>query len=382
MKRQVGTIHIVPGEGIVNTVRQAYWYENRQEWALDVLSCYEGITDEQRMTILRGDATLRPVITTYGVGDPVTIQYIEEPNIRFKQELEKHLVWIKEDCYVFAGKHVNKGVVDPYIDQLRKLYKTAVINPTFFTKMQRIMKLRMTLAEDSLNRILKSASIKNHEGLLYEKLMAELNFLVFNEWTQRCLERINEDNRDGVIPMIEDIQSGRWVEWGRYSWELSWEERCELRQEQTHKNLIVTEVDLRNAKIWSLEVPNVKHQTGINYKTPKNRKEWAKNIYTILFTHAYSGMDKDLAQRVIDEGITYFETYDLPDLRWWLKQLKVDILNDTIFTHKVFGTEVTQFNSLRGMFHDEILNPSECPHTSGTRRAITKHRKVLEVNET
>jgi len=381
MKKQVGTIQIIPGEGIVNTVRQAYWYENRQEWALDVLSCYEGITDEQRMTILRGDATLRPVITTYGVGDPVTIRYIEEPNKRFKQELEKHLTWIKKDCYVFAGKHIVNREVEEYVQEIGKIYLTAIRSPGFFVGMRKIIELRLIRAEKLLGRILKSASIKERKGTVYENFMMELNNLVFKTSTFEIIERINkfayEDGMESykrVAEVINDIETGEWRNW---SWRTDG-----IEEPEEVMDVKVTDIDLENTKIWNMEIPKaIKHQQGINYSTPRNRREWAKNIYSVLFTHAYSGMDKNLSQKVIDESITYFETYNLPDLKWWLKQLKVDILNDTTFTHEAFGTEVTQFNSLRGMFHDEILNPTECPHTRGTRRTITKHRKVLEANE-
>ena len=180
MKKQVGIIQIVPGEGIVNTVRQAYWYENRQEWALDVLSCYEGITDEQKMVIIRGDATLRPVITTYGVGDPVTIRYIEEPNKRFKQELKKHLAWIKKDCYVFANKHIVNREVEEYVQEIGKIYLTTIRSPGFFVGMRKIIELRLIRAEKLLNRILKSASIKERKGTVYENFMMELNNVLWN----------------------------------------------------------------------------------------------------------------------------------------------------------------------------------------------------------
>ena len=48
----------VNGEWLVNILRQAYWYENRQEWVEEVFNSIERVTKKQRMLILNGLATL------------------------------------------------------------------------------------------------------------------------------------------------------------------------------------------------------------------------------------------------------------------------------------------------------------------------------------
>ena len=55
-------VHFTIGEGMDRLVRDAYWFENRKEWALRLVKdlCI-GINDKQINSILNGDARLMPV---------------------------------------------------------------------------------------------------------------------------------------------------------------------------------------------------------------------------------------------------------------------------------------------------------------------------------
>ncbi len=77
----------VEGELIMNLAREAYWFEDRQEWALDLLSTLQGMTIEQSMNILRGEATLS--------GRDI-IEYSQAPDQDFKNKLKAHLQFLAE----------------------------------------------------------------------------------------------------------------------------------------------------------------------------------------------------------------------------------------------------------------------------------------------
>jgi hypothetical protein len=109
-----GLLHFSVAEGINALVRQAYWYENRQEWAMATLDCFEGINMEQKIAVLHGDATLIPD------GDYMRLD--TTPDFKFKRELQKHLKWQKS-IHVYVGrKAISKDVYDLYFQYLRKMW--------------------------------------------------------------------------------------------------------------------------------------------------------------------------------------------------------------------------------------------------------------------
>jgi len=111
-----GTLHFTVGEGIDRLVRQAYWYENRQEWAMSVLDCLNGITQVQKMDVLNGDAQLRPV------DNNTRLQLIYEQDFDFKAELHKHQKWLSGTHIMIGNKQISKYLHDQYFENLRKMY--------------------------------------------------------------------------------------------------------------------------------------------------------------------------------------------------------------------------------------------------------------------
>lgn len=75
----------------MDLARDGYWFEGRKEWALDLLSCLEGITTEQSMKILRGEAILKGISST-----DTTVGYYDMPDKEFQKRLSDYDKWIAE----------------------------------------------------------------------------------------------------------------------------------------------------------------------------------------------------------------------------------------------------------------------------------------------
>lgn len=63
------------------TVRDAYWFEDRKKWALDVLRCLEGITFKQEHDFLTGNAIFEN-------SEDGTIELIYAEDKKFKEKLQ------------------------------------------------------------------------------------------------------------------------------------------------------------------------------------------------------------------------------------------------------------------------------------------------------
>jgi hypothetical protein len=86
---QTETVHFTIGAGISNLARDAFWYEQKFEWAEKVLLCFEGISPENIDDIFRGDAYLKPS------NNGQTVQLILKEDSKFKFALIKHVEFIK-----------------------------------------------------------------------------------------------------------------------------------------------------------------------------------------------------------------------------------------------------------------------------------------------
>lgn len=83
-------LHFGIGEGFGDLVRDAFWYEQRFNWAKKVLRCLQGITARQIDMILKGDVQLVPIEDYSGV------EMVFEEDKKFKEELAKHMNFVKE----------------------------------------------------------------------------------------------------------------------------------------------------------------------------------------------------------------------------------------------------------------------------------------------
>lgn len=163
------------GEGLDYLVRQAYWYENRQEWALSVLDCLVGMTEQQKTDVLNGDVQLIPIDD----GKKLTLLY--EPNEQFKKELKEHKEWLASTHITIAGKTIYKRLVDTYVEFVIKRYRMAVYNPGLFVRIPNIVMTLEQTRKSIHDAIIEEAGFKEREGEDYLKFSTELSELVEKE---------------------------------------------------------------------------------------------------------------------------------------------------------------------------------------------------------
>jgi hypothetical protein len=126
----------------------------------------------------------------------------------------------------------------------------------------------------------------------------------------------------------------------------------EFRKAENDKR-VPTEAD---EKIWNQPVPDRKYLCSFN--SPKNRRGWASDIYAVLFL-IQSGCDLDLEKEleILEDVVVYCKTYNMPSIAWFAQRLAGCMASDSDCEFKdelhEYHSKTTQFDSLRGIFHDE-----------------------------
>lgn len=102
----------VCSEGIVNLVRQMYHFENKKQEVIDILTSYEGITQDQINLILNGEGILKTV--------EGGAKFVLESDSKFKIKLKKHQQWIESQFITLADKRIPRWLIETYAKQIVK----------------------------------------------------------------------------------------------------------------------------------------------------------------------------------------------------------------------------------------------------------------------
>lgn len=91
MAGKTETLHFKVHPNILNIIRTAYWYENKERWAFNCLSCFKGLDLDTANALLRGDAHF----ITKDDGNTLTAVFANE--VKFKKEILEHKKHLKEN---------------------------------------------------------------------------------------------------------------------------------------------------------------------------------------------------------------------------------------------------------------------------------------------
>lgn len=109
----------VDGSMVMGLARQAYWFEDRKDWAFSLFASLDGITAEQTMKVLTGDASIR------GVDD---IEYVDKPDVEFKASIEAHKAWLKEEAERQSAKNARVQNADVFRwDRIEQMEDTMTV---------------------------------------------------------------------------------------------------------------------------------------------------------------------------------------------------------------------------------------------------------------
>jgi len=113
---------IVQADFIVNLARQGFWFEDREYWAKELLSSFQGIKEDQIDAVLNGNAT----VTGWSICEDKTCEqckgltqshYEEIEDTKFKEEIKHRVEYLKDNFYKVGEIHVSKNVINEYLIQ-------------------------------------------------------------------------------------------------------------------------------------------------------------------------------------------------------------------------------------------------------------------------
>lgn len=100
---------------VMGLCRQAYWMENRKEWALATLHCFHGLSETQIDAILSGTASV-----VQNPKNPDLGLYVDSPDTEWQKTLAEHKAWQESRTYLFGDRRVPRDQVDHYVNNIVK----------------------------------------------------------------------------------------------------------------------------------------------------------------------------------------------------------------------------------------------------------------------
>ncbi len=124
---EITKVHFtVNAESVVRLCRQAWLYEDRQEWAIKTLGYLaSGIDMGSIEQILHGISTLK------STEDGTSCRLADETDGSWIIEMEQHKIFQDSKFYEFAGKKVERGIVDTYAYSVVKRLRDAMRIPGY-----------------------------------------------------------------------------------------------------------------------------------------------------------------------------------------------------------------------------------------------------------
>jgi len=112
------------------------------------------------------------------------------------------------------------------------------------------------------------------------------------------------------------------------------------------------------------------------YEKPTTRREWARNIYDVVFAIEGSTMSWDKHNiQIIEEAVRYFKTYKMLSLVWWTERLIKQISSNGWDMREGDSVRLT-VNNLRGILHDEWFRPEKINDDEFSIRGLIKKEFV------
>lgn len=117
---------LVEGKWLQDMARQGYWFEDNESYGIKLLKeSLVGITDEQVMAIINGDASLvgwsicddKNCTQCVGLNQ---IQMIQESDHKFKTEITKRRLWLNETNFKIGQHHIEKNLILEFIQEYIK----------------------------------------------------------------------------------------------------------------------------------------------------------------------------------------------------------------------------------------------------------------------
>jgi len=121
MTTTTGKLHFtVNVESLLPIIRQAYFMENKHEWALATLKALGVQTDNQVQLILKGEAKL------INSDDEVHCIYRKEKDQEWIDKLNGWKLWRDTKAYKFGDRYLPRDLVDAYVNGIVKRLRNSM----------------------------------------------------------------------------------------------------------------------------------------------------------------------------------------------------------------------------------------------------------------
>jgi len=110
-----------------------------------------------------------------------------------------------------------------------------------------------------------------------------------------------------------------------------------------------------NEDIWEMLVPEDVKMHFIR-GIPHTRKEWAREIYDVIWMIENSSIEWDERSiKILDDAYDYCDYYGLSEKRDQIKKLRIEFF----VADKKLDLHIISMDRIRGFFHDEWWNPTD-----------------------
>lgn len=201
---------IVDGEFIQDHCRQLYWFEDNEEGAYKILKeGLRGITNNQVMNIINGDAILRGSSICKKKNcrqckglKQISYSIVEDTD--FKLEITKRKLWLHETNYKIGQYHISKYIIRDYLEKLREFINQDDDDEDYH-KTQDILRIhRESIWHNTSHRIPSTDYIPDKDSRDY-KFTTQMNY--FLKDVERQIRNALDENQD-VDKLIKEILLG------------------------------------------------------------------------------------------------------------------------------------------------------------------------------
>lgn len=143
-------------DGLMRLVRDAYYFEDKKKWVKDVTKSLN-LPWEYMEKILSGDG-----IITYN--DNKKLMYVEKEDNKWKEKLQEHLNFEEKNYIVFAGRKVERELVEEYAGSVVGRLRDVMRHPELAGYMDTISLYDLEIKREEMHKaILKLAGFEEED---------------------------------------------------------------------------------------------------------------------------------------------------------------------------------------------------------------------------
>ncbi len=144
-------------KGLMKIVRDAYYYEDKQDWVKDVTQSLN-LPWKYMKKVLEGEGIITSI-------DDKTFMYRQKEDKEWKKELKKIIKYNEEKYIIFAGRRVERKLVDEYATSVVSRLRDVMRHPEMIALMDTMVLYNLEIQRQTMHdAILKSAGFEEDKN--------------------------------------------------------------------------------------------------------------------------------------------------------------------------------------------------------------------------